>query len=200
MITLVYDTETTGLPPKGSTSLDAMPYIVQLAAILYNGRKPVAHFSTYIEPAHKGKGRETPDEKFFIDAGLTKADMLPTRMPLELSLMMFNHFLKLADRTVAHNARFDKGRLEDSYTRLFNTIPVPWTTTPHYCTMLTLEPILKLPAKWGKGYKWPNLDEAYRAYVDPNGFSGAHDAMIDVTACADVLFAIETQEVELVRV
>jgi len=55
--------------------------------------------------------------------------------------------------------------------------------------MKTLEPIMKLPGKYG--YKFPTLDEAYRAYVDPMGFEGAHDAMKDVEACAAVLWAIE---------
>jgi len=201
MLTLVYDTETTGLPSKKKNPLLAdQPYIVQLACILYNDTKPVAHFSSYLEPFVNGQGRETPDEQFFIDAGLTKAAMLPSRLKTEMGLKIFNQFVRVADRTVAHNERFDGGRIADTYTRLIGAVPDEWANTPHYCTMLTLEPIMKLPAKWGKGYKWPNMDEAYRAFVDPKGFDGAHDAMHDVAACAEVLFAVEKLSISLIRV
>ena len=200
MLTLVYDTETTGLPAKGkAATLDDQPYIVQLACILYRDTTPVAHFSSYLNPWIDGKGQETPGVKFFIDAGLTKAKMEPSRLESLNAMKIFHELLHKADRTVAHNARFDAGRIVDTLTRLGGGIPY-WENVPHFCTMLTLEPIMKLPAKWGKGYKWPNMDEAYRAYVDTDGFDGAHDAMNDVQATAEVLFAIERMSIPLVQI
>jgi hypothetical protein len=44
------------------------------------------------------------------------------------------------------------------------------------------------------------MDEAYRAYVDTDGFDGAHDAMNDVQATAEVLFAIERMSIPLVQI
>lgn len=201
MLTLVYDTETTGLPSKKKDAkLSDMPYIVQLACILYNGARPVAHFSSYLEPFINGEGRETPDVKFFVDAGLTKEAMSPSRLSSQNGIAAFHKLVEKADRTVAHNERFDGARIADTYTRLTGGVHPEWGATPHYCTMLTLEPIMKLPAKWGKGYKWPNMDEAYRAYVDTDGFDGAHDAMNDVQATAEVMFAIERMSISLIRV
>jgi DNA polymerase-3 subunit epsilon len=201
MLTLVYDTETTGLPvkKKGAT-LDDQPYIVQLACVLYRDTTPVAHFSSYLNPWINGKGRETPDEKFFVEAGLTKEKMEPSRLESQACMAIFNQLVRRADRTIAHNANFDGGRISDTFHRLLGDVTVEWNSTPHYCTMLTLEPIMKLPSKWGKGYKWPNMDEAYRAYVDTDGFDGAHDAMNDVQATAEVLFAIERMSIPLVQI
>jgi DNA polymerase-3 subunit epsilon len=201
MLTLVYDTETTGLPAKGkAATLDDQPYIVQLACILYRDTTPVAHFSSYLNPWINSKGQETPGVKFFIDAGLTKAKMEPSRLESQSCMAIFNQLVRKADRTVAHNANFDAGRISDTFHRLLGDVTVEWASTPHFCTMLTLEPIMKLPAKWGKGYKWPNMDEAYRAYVDTDGFDGAHDAMNDVQATAEVLFAIERMSIPLVQI
>lgn len=180
MYSLVFDTETTGLPSrKRNPALTDQPYIIQLAAVLYEGRRPVSHFSTFVFPEHGNHAGEIPDEKFWQDNGLTHEVVYSSGMPLELSMKMFNQYLRRADRVVAHNMRFDSKLIDYSFERMGITSE-HWDTKPKVCTMLTLEPIMKLPAKWGKGYKWPNLDESYRKYVDPAGFSGAHDAMIDV--------------------
>jgi len=46
--------------------------------------------------------------------------------------------------------------------------------------------ICRLPGKIPGKYKWPSLQEAYKMFIDPNGFDGAHDAMVDVNACLKV--------------
>ena len=51
--------------------------------------------------------------------------------------------------------------------------------------------ICKIPPPRGSGYKWPKLEEAYRILVDPVGFEGAHDAMVDVEACRKVFYALK---------
>lgn len=188
LFTLVFDTETTGLPPKrGPKTLDKMPYIIQLAAVLYKGRRPVGHLSCMVNP---GQGT-IPEEKFWIENKLTTNDICDCWMPTELAMKMFNQYLRLADRTVAHNSKFDEARVEDTFKRL-GVESNNWIELPKFCTMNTLTDHLKIPGpSWSKDYKWPNLDEAYRALVDPAGFEDAHDAMADVQACAKVLFAIE---------
>jgi DNA polymerase III epsilon subunit-like protein len=67
---------------------------------------------------------------------------------------------------------------------------------PVICTMKKATPILKLPKKnnYGKDpYKWPTLDETYRALVNPDGFGGAHRALNDVVACRQIMLALEPQ-------
>ena len=63
--------------------------------------------------------------------------------------------------------------------------------------MLSSMPVLKLPGRYGN-YKWPKLEEAYKFLVDPAGFEDAHDALVDVKACAAVLDALEEMGAPLV--
>lgn len=52
--------------------------------------------------------------------------------------------------------------------------------------------ILCLPQPSGrKGNKWPKLTEAYEGLVNPAGFGGAHNALADVNACAEILWKLE---------
>jgi DNA polymerase III epsilon subunit-like protein len=187
-----------------------MPWIIQLAGITYNQQRPVGHFSSMIRPALPGlpeaeiprpytdKNGKLKDE-FWQKNKLLKEDIEPAWFETELAMKIFNQYLRKADRIVFHNARFDVARIANTFERM-GIVSEEWKAIPKYCTMLTLEPILKLPSKFGRGYKWPSLDEAYRALVDEDGFEDAHDAMADVQACAKVLFAIEELGYELVRV
>ena len=118
MLTLIFDTETTGLPPKGNPKIEACPWIIQLAAILYNGERPVGHFSTFVEPMHEGVSGTIPDEKFWVENHLTYAEIMPTALELKMAMSMFNKFLAAADRVVAHNTQFDDKLMQYSYQRL----------------------------------------------------------------------------------
>jgi DNA polymerase III epsilon subunit-like protein len=186
--TLIFDTETNGKRPKKATLVQE-PAITQIAGILYLGRRPVAHLSCFVEPLDgQGNPATIPDEQFFRDAGITHETIDAVGLPLKTGLAMFNQFVKIADRIVAHNIMFDDPVTRGNFMRIAAPQRDYWDL-PKFCTMKTLEPILKLPGKYG--YKFPSLDESYRALVDPMGFEGAHDAMKDVEACADVLWAIE---------
>jgi DNA polymerase-3 subunit epsilon len=188
--TLVFDTETNGKRPKGrDVPLTSEPAITQIAAILFWGRRPVAHLSCFVQPLDgRGDPAVIPDEEFFIKSGITQATVDAVGRPLKTGLAEFNQMVKVADRVIAHNMQFDDPITRANYSRIAAPQRNYWDT-PKYCTMKTLEPVLKLPGKYG--FKFPTLDESYRALVDPMGFEGAHDAMVDVEACAKVLFAIE---------
>lgn len=186
--TLVFDTETNGKREK-NPQLSSEPAITQIAAILFWGRRPVAHLSCFVQPLNfNGTPAEIPLEKFFIDSGITKETVEAVGRPLKTGLAEFNQMVRSADRIVAHNIQFDDPITRSNYARVVASQREYWDT-PKYCTMKTLEPVLKLPGKYG--YKFPTLDESYRALVNPLGFEGAHDAMVDVQACASVLWAIE---------
>lgn len=186
--TLVFDTETNGKRDK-NPPLSAEPAITQIAAILFWGRRPVAHLSCFVQPLnYNGTPAVIPDEKFFIDSGITHATVDAVGRPLKTGLAEFNQMVRSADRIVAHNIQFDDPITRSNYARVAAPQREYWDTSK-YCTMKTLEPVLKLPGKYG--FKFPTLDESYRALVNPLGFEGAHDAMVDVQACAAVLWAIE---------
>lgn len=186
--TLCFDTETNGKRGK-NPPLSSEPAITQIAAILFWGRRPVAHLSCFVQPLNfDGSPATIPNEEFFIKAGITHATVDAVGRPLKTGLAEFNQMVRSADRIVAHNIQFDDPITRSNYSRVVAPQREYWDR-PKYCTMKTLEPVLKLPGKYG--YKFPTLDESYRALVDPMGFEGAHDAMVDVQACAAVLWAIE---------
>ena len=195
MRTLVYDTETNGMRPRGKADLDKEPFLVQLAAILFEDRRPVGHLSCFCIPEFKGNRAAIPKEKFFIDSGITDEIVNSVGVPYKVALGMLNNLVRRADRIVAHNILFDDPIIRAAYSR----IAAPqqeWWSTPKYCTMQTLTDVLKIPGKYGKN-KWPTLDESYRSLVDPEGFDGAHDAMADAQAAANVLWATEDKGVDL---
>ena len=203
--TLVFDTETTGLPPRTRTrtaSLSEMPWVIQLACILFrdSDQAEIGHFSTYVLPTHGDLMGAVPVEKFWIENKLTMDHIAPTAMPLDTTMKIFNQFCRRATRIVAHNMAFDMPRIAECHERIGAPDTNSFSSLPRFCTMTTLTPIMQLPANWprpGQEYKWPNLDEAYRRYCDPAGFDSAHDAMADVRACASLMYAIEKQGIAL---
>ena len=54
------------------------------------------------------------------------------------------------------------------------------------------EKFCKIPGKYG--YKWPTLSELHLKLFDFD-FEGAHDALLDVKACAKCLFELERKKV-----
>lgn len=185
MRTLVFDTETTGKANfKGE--LHSQPYIVQLAAILFEDRREVAHFSAITIPEFRGERCKVPAEATAVH-GVTEELIDSVGIPYSVALPMFNNLAKRADRLVAHNTEFDDLMIRAAYARIAAPQQVLWDL-PKVCTMRSSESVLKLPGKYG--YKWPSLAEAHQHFTG-EGFEGAHDAMVDVRACARVLFGLE---------
>lgn len=196
MLTLVIDTETTGmvnfnLPFEHMTQ----PSIVQLGAILYENERVVGEINALVKPELlDGQLVPIPPGASAIH-GITDDMVARLGLPTGQVLQYVADLAHKADRVIAHNAQFDRGMLSIAFARgLAGAIDrrrlierPPWC-----CTMLTATPVLKIPGNRGD-YRWPKLDVAYRTLVDERGFDGAHDAMADVRACAAVMRALETK-------
>jgi DNA polymerase-3 subunit epsilon len=115
MRTLVFDTETTGKTVKGA-DLSAQPYIVQIAAVLFDERRPIAHFSAVTIPEFRGVRAEIPKEASDIH-GVTDDFVDRVGVPYNVALPMFNNLAKRADRLVAHNIEFDDILIRAAYSR-----------------------------------------------------------------------------------
>lgn len=185
MRTLVFDTETTGKSVKGG-QLAQQPYIVQIAAVLFDERRPIAHFSAVTVPEFRGERAPIPQEASNIH-GITDELVDRVGVSYKVALPVFNNLAKRADRLVAHNIEFDDLLVRAAYSRIAAEQQVLWDL-PKVCTMQSSETVLKLPGKYG--YKWPSLLEAHQFFTG-EGFDGAHDAMVDVLACSRVLWALE---------
>ena len=177
-IDLVFDTETTGKtdfskPPHHDSHAD----LVQLCAKLVKGDEVLGKINFITVPK---KAVEPGAEATH---GITSDRIATFGVPRRIALAAFNHLLKPATRIVAHNLSFDILIIRAAYYREGADSSL-LDQKAHFCTMKTATPICKIPGP--RGNKWPTLQEAYKHLVDPAGFSGAHNAEIDVEACDKV--------------
>lgn len=181
MIDLIFDTETTGFARFNDPwEHPDQPHIVQIAARLVEDGKLYAAFQTVVNCMVESTEGALKVHKITKET-CDRVGMLPSTVAYT-----FGSLAARADRLVAHNMKFDiilvgallhRAREFETASRLLSK--------PKFCTMQALTPIMKIPSKRG-GYKWPKLIEAYKEFIDPAGFEGAHDAMADVIACEKV--------------
>jgi len=176
-----FDTETTGLRKfKEPSSSPNQPDLVQLAALLYDEKEFYGAINLIVIPERPIE----PEAEKTHGISMEKAQKFGVSRRSALSI--FHNMAKRADYYVAHNLAFDLGIMETAYHRE-NQDPAALLRPKRFCTMLETTPLLKIPSPQIAGkFKWPSLMEAYKAYIDPNGFEGAHDALADVRACVSI--------------
>lgn len=187
MISLIFDTETTGFPLwKSPPSHPDQPGLVELAFELWDHERgePMMMYSAIVD-----SGIEISEGAMAVH-GISDEVVKRIGMRDGLVLMCFIDAVNVADRIVCHNVKFDLLIMQVAIVRHGIAFP-ELDKIDKYCTMEAATPVLKLPCKNGRKHKWPKLDEAYRALVDPEGFSGAHRAYNDVEACRKVMLALE---------
>lgn len=199
-LAIVYDTETTDkIDFKGRSSDPAQPHIVQLAAALIDldTQYPVSVINLIVKP----EGWTIPQETTDIHGISTEMALevgIPEREVLEMFLRVWGGRLR-----IAHNDSFDARIIRIAMKRFFsddNETFNEWENCEKFCTLHNSKPILKLPpteamkrSRFKNCYKPPNLGEAYKFFTDQD-LEGAHNAMIDVEACAAVYFGIKDHE------
>ena len=194
MTILAIDCETSGFT-KPNLPLDHpdQPYIVQLAAQLCeDDGKPIAGFSLIID-----NGVEIPEKAAAVH-GITAEKAVQFGVSPTSALAHFAHFHQRADLIIAHNIRFDKMVMEVAMTRQQGK--EMRITKPCYCTMETATPVINLPptdrmlaAGFNKP-KAPKLEECIEHFFGEK-LEGAHDAMVDLTACLRVYLHLKSLEV-----
>ena len=190
MISLIFDTETTGIANFKSKDHDKQPYPVQLACELVNGDKIINLISIIVNP-----GIPIPPDATAVH-GISDEVATTYGLSIKAATGLFINFLIRCDRIVAHNIDFDLIITEAMIYRSGVDFDLDrYRKIPRVCTMKSTTNILKLPGS--HGYKWPKLEEAYCHLVNPSGFKGAHDALADVRACKAVLHALEAQGMTL---
>lgn len=186
MRVLIFDTETTGLPPKNipTNHSDKWPYVIQLSWVIYNDEtKQVEEEKDYI--ISLGSHIPISPESVAIH-GITGELSRARGIPIEVALFDFKFAANRCGKIVAHNLEFDKNMLmaELYRARVFNTIFPP----NEYCTMKNGTSICKLERTWGNGkttWKYPKLIELYHALFGQDVPSpiGLHNAKVDVDVC-----------------
>ncbi|MFA6994900.1 MAG: 3'-5' exonuclease [Patescibacteria group bacterium] len=187
---LFFDTETTGLPRNYQAPLDDFlnwPRIVQLAWSLYDEDGGLWESYNYII---KPVGFIIPEESTKIHH-ISQERARQEGIELQLALKYFLRDVDGAATLVAHNIDFDEKIIGSELLRekLIN----PLTAAHKICTMKSSAAYCQIASSRG-GYKWPNLMELYTCLFKI-GFADAHDAMIDVKACAECFFELKRRGV-----
>lgn len=182
---LIFDTETTGLPKDYKAPMSEVenwPRVIQLAWALYdNKRNLVAERVDLIQP----DGWEMPTGEFWIENGFSQAQSETEGIPIREALLGFLTQIEQTTHLIAHNLSYDHPVLGAECIRAGMTAK---NKPKRYCTKEIATEFCAIPGNYG--FKWPKLSELHIKLFDED-FEGAHDAMIDVKACAKCYFELE---------
>jgi len=182
---LFFDTETTGLPqnfraPVSDTN--NWPRLVQLSWAWFDEEGKAWDRYDYIV---KPDGFIIPPESTKIHR-ITQEQALAEGRNLTEVLSEFNGQVARAKAIVGHNIDFDDKIIGAEMYRcqFINYLEA----AVKICTMKASVDICRISNGRG-GYKWPNLGELHR-FLFNKDFDDAHNAMIDVLACARCFYEI----------
>jgi DNA polymerase III epsilon subunit-like protein len=178
---LIFDTETTGLPPKGAnyeTDFESFPHIVQLAWFM-NGESN----NFIIKP----EGYVIPDDVVAIH-GITTQIANEKGTPFRLVIAKFIGDCLVANKIVAHNVYFDTSIIKANVLRMFGkrqfyseNVEPALDKSKRIDTMMKTIKFVQAPFASGRpGFKYPTLEELYFKLF--NESFPAHNAIEDVMA------------------
>ena len=189
-----YDTETTGFPnPRAPRDHERQPHIVQLAALLTDDDGTErASVNLIVAP----DGWNIPAETSAIH-GIDEIMALRCGVSETMAFSCWDRLGRLAPTHVAHNIGFDWMMMEIAEARLGQRMSAATAAAARICTMTSAAPIVNLPptdrmrAAGRTGPKSPKLSECVQHFFSEE-MIGAHDAMVDVRACARVFFHLKS--------
>lgn len=184
---LVFDTETTGLPPRNLKKTgkwwEKYPHIVQLSWILYDveQNKILTMGDDIIKMEN---GIIIPQESINVHR-ITNEMSREKGIPIIQALIQFNEAFKSCDYLIAHNLDFDKDvMLAEMYRN--NVVPIfNLVNKPEVCSMKSNIDFCKIERKnrYGKiYYKWPRLEELHSILFNETP-KDLHNAINDVLIC-----------------
>lgn len=185
MYYLVFDTETTGLPKNYKAPLEDFenwPRLVQIAWQFYDGDGNLWEEESLII---KPEGFLIPEEVAKIHR-VSQERALEEGIPLLEALNKFSEAISRAHFLVGHNIEFDNNIVGSEFLR--NKRKNHLLEAQKICTMKLGVNLCRLPGR--SGFKWPNLAELHQ-FLFQESFSDAHDALIDVQACARCFFEMK---------
>jgi len=188
-VILFFDTETTGFySNRLPFDHDDQPRLVQIALPLTeDDGEPVASASLIVNP-----GVPIPERAAQVH-GITNERAEAMGVSEKTALALFTFMADRSDLIVAHNIAFDINVMACAYARSGHEAP-EWAT---FCTMDAACPIINLPptdrmkAAGINRPKSPRLEECVRHFFDED-LEGAHDAIVDLNACARVFFHLKS--------
>lgn len=190
MRTLLFDTETTGLPTQRNVSAAQSPHVwpdlVSISWILCDGPTVLKRETYYIKP----EGWIIPEDSIKIH-GITNAYATTHGYILKHVMETFKEDLLTAERVIAHNMEFDKNVVIHAWKWRLNQNPnLLWDPTKERRSMLASKNELKLPSKYPKPgdlYKNPRLDELYTNTMKKPSPPQAHSSSRDVEVLYEIV-------------
>ena len=198
MLDLIFDTETTKfINWKLPLDHPDQPQLMQLGLRIVKADELVLEWDHFVVCT------QDPAPGAFKKHGITREMTEEAGLRLVNVIEFFEQRLHDVERTVCHNSAFDIKVMLCAYAqanRILGEVrfdPTSFLQKPNICTMQSSTDLLKLAGKYPGQWKWPTLQEAYRALVDPEGFENAHSAAADCAATHGVLCALIERGVEL---
>lgn len=187
-LTLLIDTETSGLPKDGVALSDpGSPHIIEMAAKMVDASDDTAaEFSMIIRP--NGWAVEAAAAAVH---GISEARAHRVGVPIETPLVALQAFVEKATEIVIFNAEFDRRMITSEIVRCGGNGRW-WTAAAGRlkCAMETASPIMRLPGKFDD-WKFPTLDEAHRFFCPEVEWTSGHRALDDLNATLRVWRAIQ---------
>jgi DNA polymerase III epsilon subunit-like protein len=182
----VFDTETTGLPPRGGDVTNSVSWercrIVQIAWHVYDERGGLQEKHNIIV---RPDGFTIPDRASDIH-GITTETAMNIGRPFSEVVSQLQKIIPLVDTVVAHNIRFDNLVLLSELHRYGSCDLIDeWNKKTKKCTM-----IMGTPPKC----KWPKLGVLYEQLFGEAPKGRLHDADVDVELCAQCYFRLVANE------
>lgn len=193
-LTLIYDTETTGIPLYRDPSDDPrQPHIVEISAGLYeDDGKLVDSFYSIVRP----EGWVIPPDTTEIH-GIDMARAMAEGRPESDVIDDFLLFHRRSALRVAHNEPFDARMVRIAVKRFIGEDAAnAWSEAPARCSAKMATRLVNLPpteAMLKKGMRFPktpNLAECLSHFFGEDPGEEAHAASFDRDACARVYFHI----------
>lgn len=189
---LFYDTETTGLPDRfAPLNSERQPRCVQLAALLTdNEGNEQSCINLIVHP----DGWTIPAEAASVH-GITTEKAKAMGIREAVVAAAFYDLSRKADLVVAHNEKFDRQIINIMFERLGRGWKLD---SPAFDTMEEAAPIVNLPptprmiAAGINKPKAPKLEECIQHFFGEK-LEGAHDALVDVRACARLFFHLRAE-------
>ena len=181
---LILDIETSGFLKQGGSILEIG--IVELD--LSNGEIEEVYDTVLLEDIFDKTHTESPYGWIFQNSDMTLEEILSAP---EAS-MIFREVQGVLDEyplgCTAYNNKFDFGFLEDRGLKM--------TKLP--CPMLLSTSVCKIPKKRGSGFKWPNVEEAFKFFFPDTEYVEQHRGLDDSKHEAMIVYELYKRGVFIV--
>lgn len=190
---LVFDSETTGLPPKGAkyeTDFDQFPHVVQLAWFFND---------TYHDYIIRPDGWTIPAEATKVH-GITTEQALEQGKDWFFVVSLFIADCLEAEKLVGHNIYFDSSIIKANILRenvpeIAEFVESALHKDKRVCTMMKTIKFVNAKYENGRGGKFPRLEELYTKLF--NETFDAHNALEDVKAT--LRCALKLNELQIIE-